>query len=83
MRPHKNDTYQWKQTRLRILDRDGGVCAECGSDEDIQVDHVIPASKGGGDEDDNCQLLCGFHNRLKGDKTGRQRVTWFDPDYFN
>lgn len=78
MREHQNDTYEWKQTAKRVRERDGGVCAMCGTDEDIQVDHIHPASLGGTDDDDNLQLLCGFHNRLKSNKTGLQRTTWFN-----
>jgi hypothetical protein len=32
---------------------------------DCQADHVIPWSKGGPTTQDNGELLCGFHNRLK------------------
>ena len=46
--------------------RDGGRCAECGSDFDLQYDHVIPVALGGGDGVDNLQLLCADCNRRKG-----------------
>ena len=35
---------------------------------DLEVDHVIPKSKGGGNYYENHQLLCGHCNRTKGNK---------------
>jgi site-specific DNA-methyltransferase (adenine-specific) len=34
----------------------------------LEIDHIIPKSKGGGDYYENYQLLCGACNRLKGDR---------------
>jgi len=34
----------------------------------LEVDHIIPKSKGGGDFLENYQLLCGRCNRIKGDR---------------
>lgn len=48
-----------------------GVCNGCAKDFDLinlEVDHVIPKSKGGGDYYENYQLLCGNCNRTKGDR---------------
>jgi hypothetical protein len=52
--------------RMAVFARDGGRCRRCGWTEDIQFDHVIPYSTGGGDEANNLQLLCGPCNREKG-----------------
>ncbi len=35
---------------------------------DLEIDHIIPKSKGGGDYFENYQLLCGSYNRIKGDR---------------
>ena len=40
-----------------------------------QVDHVTPRNDGGGDEPENLQGLCAFHNGAKGDG----RPHWFEP----
>jgi site-specific DNA-methyltransferase (adenine-specific) len=32
----------------------------------LEIDHIIPKAKGGGDYYENYQLLCGSSNRLKG-----------------
>lgn len=46
--------------------RDGGTCRECGSNTELQFDHVIPVALGGGATEANIQLLCGPCNRRKG-----------------
>ena len=37
--------------------------------QNFEVDHIVPKSKGESDTDDNLQLLCGYCNRVKGDRT--------------
>jgi 5-methylcytosine-specific restriction endonuclease McrA len=49
-----------------VMVRDGGQCQSCGSNAEIQFDHVIPWSMGGSSEPENLQLLCGPCNRTKG-----------------
>jgi hypothetical protein len=55
-----------RETRLAVFARDGGRCAGCGSDFELQYDHVIPLALGGGSGVDNLQLLCADCNRRKG-----------------
>jgi hypothetical protein len=56
-----------REVRLEVWQRDGGRCIECGSDFDLQYDHVIPFSMGGATTAENLQLLCAPCNRAKGD----------------
>jgi len=58
-------TQRWKNQRLRVLKRDGYICAYCGGDA-TQVDHVIPRSAGGGHELDNLVACCAPCNTKKG-----------------
>ncbi|MDR2684672.1 MAG: HNH endonuclease [Prevotellaceae bacterium] len=47
------------------------LCNACGTEFDIrnlEIDHIIPKAKGGGDYYENYQLLCGSCNRIKGDR---------------
>ena len=37
--------------------------------KDLDVDHIVPQSKGSGDNIENLQLLCGHCNATKGDGT--------------
>ncbi len=43
-----------------------GICAICSSKERLEVDHITPVSRGGGNERGNLQPLCFICNRRKG-----------------
>jgi hypothetical protein len=45
--------------RLRVFERDGYQCVRCAALIDLQLDHILPFSRGGGDEETNLQTLCG------------------------
>jgi len=51
--------------RREVWKRDGGKCVECGSNEALEYDHIIPVSKGGANTVRNIQLLCERCNRSK------------------
>jgi len=53
---------------IRIAVRDGGKCKKCEATEKLQLDHIMPKSKGGSSEDSNLQLLCAKCNKAKGVK---------------
>lgn len=60
--------------RRKILSRDGYTCCRCGANvaEEpnllLEVDHIVPLSKGGMTQEDNLQTLCWRCNRSKGAK---------------
>lgn len=54
----------------KVWNRDGGKCIQCGSNEKLEFDHIIPFSKGGANTYRNIQLLCENCNRTKSDKIG-------------
>lgn len=54
----------------QVWNRDGGKCVECGSNEKLEFDHIIPFSKGGANTYRNIQLLCERCNREKSAKIG-------------
>jgi len=60
-----------KHIRYKILKRDKHVCQACGAsspDVELEVDHRIPISKGGTDDESNLVTLCKDCNRGKGNK---------------
>ncbi|MFI5877545.1 HNH endonuclease [Streptomyces sp. NPDC051445] len=44
--------------RPRALVRDGFACVLCGAREGLEVDHVVPVSRGGSWTLENAQTLC-------------------------
>ena len=57
--------------RYQALKASGGRCALCGITKDerpLDVDHIIPRSRGGKHELANLQVLCAKCNRTKGNK---------------
>jgi len=53
-----------------VWNRDGGVCTQCGSGENLEFDHIIPHSEGGSNTYRNVQLLCQACNRSKSNSIG-------------
>ena len=62
------------ELRNKIKKRDNYTCQKCGvsvKDEPtllLEVDHIIPISKGGKSVEENLQCLCWKCNRSKGTK---------------
>jgi site-specific DNA-methyltransferase (adenine-specific) len=55
--------------KQRLYKEQDGKCNACGVDMEIrhlEIDHIIPVAKGGGDYYENYQLLCGNCNKIKG-----------------
>lgn len=61
----------WTQWRP-ILDFYGKRCAYCGSPDDIEIDHVIPITRGGVHEPGNVVPACRSCNRDKGNQLLRE-----------
>jgi site-specific DNA-methyltransferase (adenine-specific) len=60
-----------KEMREQLYKEQNKLCNGCGNEyllKDMETDHIIPKSKGGGDYYENYQLLCGNCNRKKGDR---------------
>ncbi len=54
------------EVKLFVWKRDGGRCVRCGSQINLEYDHIIPLSMGGSSTSRNIQLLCEKCNRSKG-----------------
>ena len=63
----KLDPKKYAIVRTRVLERDGWRCKECGSMESLQVHHMKPRSRLGGDVMQNLITLCvGCHGKCHG-----------------
>ena len=61
----------YRQNKHILYGQQEGRCAGCRTHFEfrhLEVDHVIPQRKGGGDHIENLQLLCASCNRIKGDR---------------
>ena len=59
-----------RKRRSALLKKDGNICFYCRevkSKDSLQMDHVIPRSKGGSNGMDNLVLCCRECNTLKAD----------------
>lgn len=65
----------WHTIRNQILQRDDYTCQHCGSHQNLEVDHIIPAWKLGWDNHNpnNLQTLC---RRCHTQKTQYERITY-------
>ncbi len=66
------DLPNYRTHRHRLYGEQEGVCAGCETHfpfRVMDVDHMLPRSRGGTDHPDNLQLLCSGCNRSKGGKT--------------
>ena len=60
-----------KEIKKRLYEQQKGCCNGCLEHFDIknlEIDHIFPKAKGGEDNYENFQLLCGYCNRVKGSR---------------
>ena len=54
--------------RFKVYERDGNRCCKCGSTAHLEIDHIIPISKGGTSDPNSLQTLCHDCNAKKGNQ---------------
>ena len=59
--------------RQRVLVRDGVACVKCGCGLNLEIDHVVPLSRGGQEADANRQVLCVDCHRAKTEQEEKER----------
>jgi len=55
-----------KHVRREVWRRDQARCVDCGSQERLEYDHIVPVSRGGSNTVRNIELRCETCNRRKG-----------------
>ena len=70
---------KWNALRLRVLERDGHVCAYCGREAN-SADHIIPKDAGGKDELGNLVAACLSCNGRKSNKI-LIRMNYYNPGW--
>ena len=76
--PANLDRKRWRRLRLKMLDKAGWRCQQCGRAGRLELDHIKPISKGGDHwAESNLQILCrdpchflktGSENRLNSEE---------------
>jgi len=70
---YQHGTLQGYEVKEYLLDKWGRKCAYCGkTDVPLEVEHIIPRSRGGTDRVSNLTLSCRNCNQKKGDKTAEE-----------
>lgn len=55
-----------RDLKVAVWQRDEGKCSQCGSNVQLEFDHIVPLAMGGSNTERNLQLLCAQCNREKG-----------------
>jgi 5-methylcytosine-specific restriction endonuclease McrA len=70
---YQHGELQGYEVREYLLDKWGRTCAYCGkTDVPLEVEHIVPTSRGGTDRVSNLTLSCRKCNQEKGDKTAEE-----------
>jgi hypothetical protein len=56
------------EVRIIVWERDEGRCKNCGTNENLEFDHIVPVTKGGSNSENNIELLCKSCNLKKTNK---------------
>lgn len=76
-RLYKVNVKLWKKIQKQVFERDDYVCAYCRqAGGKLEVDHVIPISRGGTNKLSNLVTSCRHCNRQKHDKTADEYLKW-------
>lgn len=55
----------YRQLKIKILERDGWKCQRCGRRDQLQIHHIVHRSQSGADGEQNLVVLCSeCHRRV-------------------
>ncbi len=63
--------------RFAIYAKDGHRCRQCGSTDNLEIDHIFPISKGGKSTYDNLQTLCHRCNAQKSNSVTVDSMSYY------
>ena len=67
----------WAKIRAAVFERDDYTCRYCGKrGVKLECDHVVPVSRGGGNDPSNLVTACFACNRSKHNKTAEEWQSW-------
>ncbi|MBF4468827.1 MAG: HNH endonuclease [Methanobrevibacter arboriphilus] len=67
MKEYKNTKPVPNSVRKAVFERDNYTCQCCNTKKDLTIDHIVPRSKGGSNDETNLQTLCKSCNLAKAD----------------
>jgi hypothetical protein len=85
--PVMTRAYMWRKLRTAVVERDKGVCQDCGRALGhlpkwyTEVHHIIPRVRGGGDHPSNLKTLCVECHRKYTDEMLLSRIERSDEAY--
>lgn len=66
---------EWMEIRKRVIERDGGRCRKCLGTNNLQVDHIRPAARGGQTVMANLWTLCAdCHSKRPGHQHAKHLI---------
>jgi len=70
----RGEQYGWENVKMYVRARDKYTCQYCGAvrPPHLEVDHVVPRSRGGTDRSNNLVAACHECNRRKGNQTATE-----------
>lgn len=85
----KTRQYVQRNLKRRLLQDSKNCCSyvhsetgrKCGSQFQLQIDHIVPLAKGGANCESNLRLLCGVHNRQEAIRWGLHLPTLFPTSF--
>lgn len=77
VRMYHTNVKKWYSIMHTVFKRDNYTCSYCGvQGGKLEVDHIIPFSKGGTDNLNNLTTSCRHCNRQKRDKSKKEFLKW-------
>ncbi|WP_278522891.1 HNH endonuclease [Methanobrevibacter arboriphilus] len=67
LKEYKNTKPVPNSVRKAVFERDNYTCQCCNTKKDLTIDHIVPRSKGGSNDETNLQTLCKSCNLAKAD----------------